>query len=293
MKNIKVSIVEAFARQVKMGNPAGVIFNADSLTESQMQNIAKIMGLNESVFILKSAVADMRLRYFTPNHEMNLCGHGTIASISEFMKKNHTKKSTSLTVETLAGIINVDYDRNLNEVTMTQSQAKFKTFDGSLSELMSSIGLSINDLDKNYPAVYGSTGTWTILIPIKHLESFERMIPATRKFSEILREIPTASVHPFSLETIYSHNNMHGRHFSASYSGTIEDPVTGTASGVMGAYYIKYIKDIQNVELMIEQGQEMGRDGQVKVYASKINDNIEVKISGTSVFVKEINLTIE
>ena len=30
---------------------------------------------------------------------------------------------------------------------------------------------------------------------------------------------------------------MHGRHFSSAYAGTIEDPVTGTASGVMGAYY--------------------------------------------------------
>ena len=89
MKEIKVSIIEAFAKQVKMGNPAGVIFDADSLSESQMQNIAKIVGFNESVFILKSAVADMKLRYFTPNHEMNLCGHATIASISEFMKKNN------------------------------------------------------------------------------------------------------------------------------------------------------------------------------------------------------------
>ena len=294
MKEIKVSIIEAFAKQVKMGNPAGVIFDADSLTESQMQNIAKIVGFNESVFILKSAVADMKLRYFTPNHEMNLCGHATIASISEFMKKNHIKESKSLTVETLAGIININYNADLHEVTMTQSPAKFKTFNGDLVELMSSIGLSIDDLDKNYPVIYGNTGIWTILIPIKKLESFERMKPVNEKFSDILKEIPTASVHPFSLETIYSYNDMHGRHFSASHSGTIEDPVTGTASGVMGAYYITYIKDVRNVELMIEQGQEMGRDGQVKVCASKMNDGeIEVEISGTSVFVEEINLTIK
>ena len=293
MKSIKVSIVEAFTKQVKKGNPAGIVFDADHLTESQMQNIAKIVGFNESVFVLKSTVADIQLRYFTPNHEMNLCGHGTVASICEFMKQNHIKNSKNLTVETLAGIIDIHYNSSLNEVTMSQSPAKFKAFNGSLVELVSSIGLNIKDLDENYPVMYGNTGTWTILIPIKHLESFERMVPSTEKFLNILNEIPTASVHPFSLETIYSHNNMHGRHFSASHSGTIEDPVTGTASCVMGAYYITYIKDVQSVELMIEQGQEMGRDGQVKVHASKINNQIEVEISGTSAFVEEINLTIE
>lgn len=41
-----------------------------------------------------------------------------------------------------------------------------------------------------------------------------------------------------------SNANVQARHFSSLFSGTIEDAVTGTASGVMGAYYAKYIKHI-------------------------------------------------
>ena len=33
------------------------------------------------LFQLQSAVADLRIRYFTPGHEMDLCGHATMATI--------------------------------------------------------------------------------------------------------------------------------------------------------------------------------------------------------------------
>ena len=83
MKNVKVLCAEAFSAQPQKGNPAGVVFDADDLSDGEMQQLAKIVGFNETVFILKSALADVRLRYFTPNHEMNLCGHGTVAAICE------------------------------------------------------------------------------------------------------------------------------------------------------------------------------------------------------------------
>lgn len=59
---------------------------------------------------------------------------------------------------------------------------------------------------------------------------------------------------------------MHARHFSSPFSGTIEDAVTGTASGAMGAYYQKYIcSSKENQLLKVEQGNEIGRAGIVEV----------------------------
>ena len=81
---------------------------------------------------------------------------------------------------------------------------------------------------------------------------------------------------------------MHGRHFSASHSGTIEDPVTGTASGVMGAYYISYIEPSDQTEILIEQGNEIGRKGTVRVYAEKKNSVINVNICGKAVYMGDI-----
>jgi trans-2,3-dihydro-3-hydroxyanthranilate isomerase len=42
------------------------------------------------------------------------------------------------------------------------------------------------------------------------------------------------------------------------------------------------------VELIMEQGQEINKDGEVSVYVNKQEDRIEVKISGTAVYVDEI-----
>jgi len=55
---------------------------------------------------------------------------------------------------------------------------------------------------------------------------------------------------------------MHARHFSSPYSGTIEDITTGTASGVMGAYFAAYMDRQAQLPktLIIEQGQELGKD---------------------------------
>ncbi|CKH94438.1 Uncharacterized isomerase yddE [Streptococcus pneumoniae] len=89
---------------------------------------------------------------------------------------------------------------------------------------------------------------------------------------------------------------MHGRHFSSAYAGTIEDPVTGTASGVMGAYYAMYLeKDFDHeMELIVEQGQEIHKDGRVTVYVTKVegNANLQIDIAGTAVYVKEFEVSI-
>lgn len=87
---------------------------------------------------------------------------------------------------------------------------------------------------------------------------------------------------------------MHGRHFSSPNSGTTEDPVTGTASGVMGAYYAKYIKpDVEeSLNLVVEQGQEMGKDGLVQVHVVKTGDSYEIEITGNAVYVKEFEVIL-
>jgi len=118
------------------------------------------------------------------------------------------------------------------------------------------------------------------------------MKPINPLFPEILTQLPKASVHPFSLQTLDPHSLMLARHFSSPFSGTVEDPVTGTASGVMGAYYFRYIDPhLDLIQFDVEQGQEIGRDGKVNVEVSRMDsDKMDVFISGTAVFVGEVDL---
>ena len=291
---IRVLHYDAFTDQPGKGNPAGIVLNAGGLSDEQMLAAAAAVGFNETVFITPSSAADLRLRYFTPGQEMNLCGHATVASV--FMLDEQGRVSSDkLLIETRAGNLPVSLNRETGRTQIGMQQAPYReeNFNGSLSALADAVGLTEEDLDEQYPVVYGSTGNWTVLLPVKHLDAFRKMRPDNRRFPEILTQNPRASVHPFCMETIHPEASMHGRHFSSPFSGTVEDPVTGTASGVMGMYYQKHIE--KNApggkpgEILVEQGQETGRDGIVRVCLPD-RPSDAVRIYGTAVFVKEFEV---
>lgn len=298
MKSITVYHYDAFSKEPNRGNPAGVVLNGDELSEAEMQEIAFKVGFNETAFPIKSDVADLRIRFFTPGHEMNLCGHATMATIQALKNKGILGDKTELTIETNAGILPIKINESIDEgilITMEQAPPEFKEFAGSKENLAKSIGLNESDLHADLPIIYGSTGTWTLLIPIKQLDGFQKMEPNNKQFPEILKEMPKSSVHPFCFETYDSHADMHARHFSSPYSGTIEDAVTGTASGVMGAFYAKYIINnfTEPLNLIIEQGHEIGKDGRVVVQVSKNNESFDVQIIGNAVYVKSFEVLLE
>ncbi|WP_152658015.1 PhzF family phenazine biosynthesis isomerase [Oceanobacillus sp. CFH 90083] len=298
MKSVKVYHYDAFSKEPDKGNPAGVVLNGDELTDNQMQEIAFKVGFNETAFPVKSEEADLGIRFFTPGHEMNLCGHATMATVYALKTKGLLGEKTDLTIETRAGILPVRLDSTAGKdimITMNQAAPQFEAFHGSKKDLAYSIGLEEADLHDKLPILYGSTGTWTLLIPIKKLEAFNRMKASNEDFPSILKEMPKSSVHPFCLETYDANADMHARHFSSPYSGTVEDAVTGTASGVMGAYYAEYIKKGMegSLQLVVEQGNEIGKDGRVGVQVSKNGKSYDVQITGSAVFVKDFDVVME
>ncbi|MGG0813675.1 PhzF family phenazine biosynthesis protein [Paenibacillus alvei] len=296
MSTITVLHYDAFSTIPHKGNPAGIVLDADGLSEQDMQRIAKQVGFNETTFILHSDQADVRLRYFTPGQEMNLCGHATIASLYCLHSKGFFGEKTHINIETKASILPIEFTLHEGQlfIKMKQNKSEFIPFQGNIARLAEAIGLQAEDIDMTTPIVYGSTGVWTLLVPIKSLEKCKTMKPMNAMFPSIMTEFPRASVHPFCMETYHSESFMHGRHFSSPYSGMEEDPVTGTASGVMGAYYLQYMQTDQDAaDFYIEQGQEIDRDGRVKVRAMRNEDRIEVFIEGTAVFVREIEVEHE
>ncbi|MDQ0206247.1 PhzF family phenazine biosynthesis protein [Alkalicoccobacillus murimartini] len=288
MGSVAVLHWDVFSQEIDKGNPAGVVLDAEHLTDNDMQHIAKEVGFNETSFIVSSDVADFGVRYFTPGHEMNVCGHATMAVCFALQQLEQLPEKETITIETKAGILPVEMAHNV--CRMQQAAPRFSPFEGEKVSLMASIGLTIEDLDERLPITYGSTGIWTLLIPIRSLTAFSHMKPDQEKFPSILTDMPRVSVHPFCVETFDPKADMHARHFSSPFSGTVEDPVTGTASGVMGAYYARYIHPgAEAYELVVEQGQEIGRDGRVFVHVKNAKTDLSVAISGTAMFVKQWN----
>lgn len=72
--------VDAFARQIFQGNPAAVFVVDKWLPDQIMQAIAAEINLSETTFIVKRSDGDYRIRWFSPETEVSLCGHGTLAA---------------------------------------------------------------------------------------------------------------------------------------------------------------------------------------------------------------------
>ena len=78
---MKLSIyqIDAFATSPFTGNPAAVVPLTEWLPDSVMQNIAMENNLAETAFFVPKGDG-YELRWFTPNIEVDLCGHATLAS---------------------------------------------------------------------------------------------------------------------------------------------------------------------------------------------------------------------
>ncbi|MGD6855962.1 PhzF family phenazine biosynthesis protein [Bacillus infantis] len=295
MTKVNIKHVDAFSSIPGKGNPAGVVLNGGDYTDQQMLAIAAAAGFNETAFVFPSEKADFRIRYFTPGHETNLCGHATMGTVYALKMTGRLEKQ-NFTIETHAGILPIQLHEEDEQllITMQHTEPQFQSFKGSKPDLAASIGLQEEDLHPDFPIVYGSTGVWTLIVPIKKLSSFTKMKPDANEFPKVLSEMPKASVHPICFEVRDHENDMHARHFSSPYSGTVEDAATGTASGVMGAYYKKYVNKDLNLPatLIVEQGHEINKDGRVYVHI-KGDGQQEISISGTAVFVKDFEVEIE
>ncbi len=282
---------DAFTTMPGRGNPAGIVLDAAGLSDDTMQRIDREVAFNETAFILPSAVADVQIRYFTPGHETNLCGHATVGAVYALWERGIQKGIR--TIETKAGVLPVSIRQDPSHGTMVrmrQAAPSFIDFDGDRNRLAASMGISPDDLDPRLPIRYGSTGSWTLLVPIRSLEAFARMRPDASQFPEILTWNPRASVHPFVAQAVDPFCQAHARHFSSPFSQTNEDPVTGTASGVMAAYWLDVMTQADHVAIAIEQGLELGRPGVCFAEAMREDGATQVFIEGQCVYGGELTV---
>ncbi len=76
---IEIYQIDAFADEIFKGNPAAVCPLENWIDEKLMKNIAIENNLSETAFFVKNGNI-YEIRWFTPEYEIDLCGHATLAS---------------------------------------------------------------------------------------------------------------------------------------------------------------------------------------------------------------------
>lgn len=104
--------IDAFTTQVFQGNPAAICPLESWLPESTMQKIAGENNLSETAFFVPLKNNRFHLRWFTPDKEIDLCGHGTLATTLVIFNELGFAAETII-FETLSGDLNVSRKNNL------------------------------------------------------------------------------------------------------------------------------------------------------------------------------------
>lgn len=288
---IKVKKVNAFTDSINGGNPAGVLLDSPDLTDEQMIFITKQLGVSETAFVFPSKKADYKVRFFSPNVEVDLCGHATIATFFTMglQVRFQNNKNTIVTQETNVGVLPVDIifqDQNLERVMMTQAKSVYKNIHFNISKIAYALHIDEKEIDSTFPLQLSSTGLFCLPICIKSYDVLKNIKPDFDEVKNICNKIDSGSFFLFSFETLNEDSLYHARCFAPVY-GVNEDPVTGTANGVVTSY-LKNNKKITDGAYICEQGDIIGRPG--RVYVELKND--VVKVGGKAKIIEEKEIKV-
>ncbi len=284
MKKYHVYQIDAFTRNKLQGNPAGVISNADGLTDDQMQAIASELNNSETAFILNATDSDhdVWVRFFTPKVEVPTCGHATISAHYVRAMENNLKSCT-VYQRIGIGILPVDIIKEETDFHIVMTQGTPEIFPPIINkkhdDILKALKLVPSNLDDRCPIQIASTGHSKVMIGIKSREVLNTLTPDFTRLSEISREIECNGYFVFTFDSDTEDILTHGRMFAPAI-GINEDPVTGNANGPLGAYLIHH--KILNISEGIitfkgKQGEAIGRPGIVSVTV-EVEDSQPVKV---------------
>lgn len=114
---LKLYQIDAFTSTLFKGNPAAVVPLEKWIDDELMQQLAMENNLAETVFFVpsKQEGADYDIRWFTPELEINLCGHATLASAFALYSILGYDKP-SVTFNSKSGLLKVVKNNNLYEM---------------------------------------------------------------------------------------------------------------------------------------------------------------------------------
>lgn len=252
----KVYVVSAFTHNGKGGNLAGVVFDPVSDTEKQL--IAKTLGYSETVF-----VENNRFRYFTPNSEIDFCGHATLAALSLLDFTELDIELNNFTVKAFKEPLMFNADAGeVIEVEFNQQ------------EVLESLGIESSDVDKEgFNIIY--TGLKDLFV---HVKDVNKLKPNFEMISTISQKLDIVGYHVYQDHPEYDATT---RNFAPLY-GINEESATGSANS--GLAYLKSLQKNQK-KYQFLQGEAMNKKSEIIVYI----DN-GIYISGEATLIETLSV---
>ncbi len=292
MRTYRLYQVDAFTTEKFAGNPAGIVPDANGLSDGEMQAIAREMNNSETAFILppESTDHEVRVRFFTPTTEVPSCGHATIAA--HYVRAIENSLDSCTVIHKIGagilpvGVVKIGADYSIE---MTQARPEFSepSSDADRDDIIAALGLAAGDRDERCPVQIVSTGHSKVMVGIRSLETLHALQPDLPRLTTLSGRIGCNGYYVFVL-TGGDDYLVHGRMFAPAI-GIAEDPATGNANGPLGAYLVRHRLAAPAdgvLSFRARQGEALGRPGtiEVSVEADGTTPTV-VRVAGRAVIV--------
>lgn len=235
MSKYKIYQVDAFTDRLFSGNPAAVCPLSEWIDDEIMQKIAMENNLAETAFYVKKG-EQYEIRWFTPNVEVDLCGHATLAAAFVlFQYENHQGEL-------------IDFHSPRSGALKVTKNAKGFTLDFPTDEYHKiSISEDITNCFDRKPIEAYKGKTDYMLIFENEIE----IINITPQLENI-KKLKARGV----IITAKGKNVDFVSRFFAPQSGIIEDPVTGSAHTTLAPYWAEKLNknDLSAIQLSERRG---------------------------------------
>ncbi len=277
-------VINSFSGENLTGNPAAVFFDSSGLDNNTLQNIAKQINLVETVFVYPSYNADFLFRYFTPNKEVSLAGHPTIAAFMALInsKKIDLSKKKIYQIETQNGIreVVIENVRNQVLVKMKQSSPKFISPIINKKTIANTFGINEADIAFNLPIQTIDLGVKYLVIAVNSLNALMSVKRDIQLLQELCENLGVREVQIFTFDTYGENFDFHTRNLCPREG--MEDPACGMGNAAVGAYLANnYYNKQECIHLRAEQGTIVKMPCLIELFISKKEKDIELYIGGT------------
>jgi PhzF family phenazine biosynthesis protein len=258
--------IDAFTAEAFKGNPAAVCLLDRSRPGEWMQRVAAEMNLSETAFIVPRSIRkdgrkdEFDLRWFTPEVEVPLCGHATLASAHALWETGKLAAGEEARFHTKSGWLIARRAGSKIELDFPSLPVHEATLPDEIREALGVkpryVGRDSNE--RNY---------------LLELES-EEVVRGLRPNFEPLRKNVTSGVIVTARASTPPYDFV--SRFFASYAGIDEDPVTGSAHCSLAPYW----------------AERLGKSEMVGYQASARGGVVGVRLSGDRVLLSGAAVTV-
>ena len=280
---MKLYIVDAFTTRRFSGNQAGVaLLSAEEpeRTDGCCQALAAELKHSETAFVRPTGPDSFRLRYFTPEGEVDLCGHATIAAFTTLREAEDLAPGT-YRASTLAGELSIQVSDQAVWMDMAPPVEGRGFSSEETEELYAAYGLSAADCPEGYAPMVVSTGLQDILLPVSSMEALEKAQQDERAVTGLSKHYGVVGVHMF-WPCLSGEVTAHCRNFAPLYA-IPEEAATGTSNGALTYYLYRRGKIAAGAENRFVQGEKMGKPSEILSRLTEGPDGVKVQVGGRAV----------